>query len=161
MHVPSIHGTQRRSGADTGSSQIQRGYYSQCCRLHCARGTENTELDLRGYWESGMKITLTATLVRPGVIHVHLNGRIANVYVVFCQECSHGGQILEYMIRNEIWNALGLEGIICLFCLRRRLGRPLCISDFDMRLPINNESITPMELARIEYYHNALYSVHS
>ena len=54
-----------------------------------------------------------------------------------------------YIARPEIWKAAGLkEGLCCLECLVKRLGRELTISDFDMKAPINRLLIFGYRLGR-------------
>jgi hypothetical protein len=54
-----------------------------------------------------------------------------------CDKCT--SSIGEYyMVRNEIWAASGLEpndGMLCLRCLERRLGRELTLDDFTALMP--------------------------
>lgn len=57
-----------------------------------------------------------------------------------CRDC--GGPNDDYMVRNEVWAAAGAPSksqqfYLCIPCLGRRLGRPLTIEDFDLRIPIN------------------------
>ena len=66
-----------------------------------------------------------------------------------CMDCgvdtSYGGINHFYMLQDEIWNRIcpGEEkfGMLCLFCVEKRLGRKLVLSDFK-NAPGNKETYT-------------------
>jgi hypothetical protein len=44
----------------------------------------------------------------------------------------------DYMVRDEIWDLTGLsaiDGVLCLECLEKRIGRPLKRTDFRLTTP--------------------------
>lgn len=43
-----------------------------------------------------------------------------------------------YMVRPELWRTYGVEGMLCIGCLERRVGRRLTPQDF-IDAPINSE----------------------
>jgi hypothetical protein len=46
-----------------------------------------------------------------------------------------------YAVHDEVWAATGLaprDGMLCIGCLERRIGRELELKDFDMDAPINH-----------------------
>jgi hypothetical protein len=47
----------------------------------------------------------------------------------FCQDCLKPSPDL-FMVLDWLWRHLGLNGIICLDCFEKRLGRPLVAQDF-------------------------------
>ena len=57
----------------------------------------------------------------------------------FCVDCGKntlGGEY--YMVRDELWAASGLEpndGMLCLACLEKRIGRLLTLEDFAAVVP--------------------------
>src|SRR5262249_31316161 len=52
--------------------------------------------------------------------------------------CRHTGRWEYYVVRNEIWRAVGMEdGFLCIGCLEARLRRRLTRRDFP-RYPIND-----------------------
>jgi len=54
-----------------------------------------------------------------------------------------------YIARPEIWKAASLkEGLCCLECLAKRLGRELTLSDFDIQAPMNRLLILGYRLGR-------------
>jgi hypothetical protein len=59
-----------------------------------------------------------------------------------CLDCDTEDGV-SYIVHNHVWAMTGLgyaDGVLCLDCLRRRLGRPLRLDDFPMEVPLNRES---------------------
>jgi hypothetical protein len=47
-----------------------------------------------------------------------------------------------YVVHDDIWSASGLggnDGMLCIACLERRLGRPLALADFKLTNPGNRD----------------------
>jgi hypothetical protein len=52
--------------------------------------------------------------------------------------CRHAGRLEYYMVTEKIWALSGMtDGFLCIGCLERRIGRPLCRLDFT-GAPIND-----------------------
>jgi hypothetical protein len=51
----------------------------------------------------------------------------------FCMDCKEKRPEF-FMVHDEVWHEAGFtkvdDGIICIFCFKKRLGRPLKIEDF-------------------------------
>lgn len=75
--------------------------------------------------------TAPEVLERPGVVSrtAEFKGMEMSVVRMFCQDCQAPFPTL-FMVQDWLWRHLGLEGIICLDCFERRLGRPLAAQDF-------------------------------
>lgn len=69
---------------------------------------------------------------RPGVFYK--DGKIVRWE---CQDCKNR-DITYFMVRQELWDEVGLTGIICPECFEKRIGRTLTINDFSNALS-NNE----------------------
>ena len=57
-------------------------------------------------------------------------------FCVGCNKNTSGGEY--YMVRDEVWDASGLDpndGMLCLGCLERRIRRPLTDDDFAALAP--------------------------
>jgi hypothetical protein len=56
-------------------------------------------------------------------------------HCVDCDKDTLGGEY--YMVSDELWAAAGMgrEGMLCLACLERRIGRELAIDDFTSIFP--------------------------
>ena len=54
-----------------------------------------------------------------------------------CMDCGKP-TIDEYMLKHEVWRSVvHTPGILCFYCIQKRLGRSLVIEDFMPNLPIN------------------------
>ena len=52
--------------------------------------------------------------------------------------CRHTGRWDDYLVRNSLWAAAGMErGFLCVGCLERRLGHRLRPADF-IAVPVND-----------------------
>lgn len=62
-----------------------------------------------------------------------------------CKDCGvHTGIIGHYyMIHNELWDSLNVQGMLCIGCVENRLGRRLNKDDFT-DCPLNHGTVTYM-----------------
>lgn len=52
--------------------------------------------------------------------------------------CRHAGRWEDFMVWNELWSQVGAaDGVLCVGCLERRLGRVLVPDDFTPGLRVN------------------------
>lgn len=61
----------------------------------------------------------------------------------------------EYMVKTTVWTAAGFsrpfltgDGMACISCLEKRLGRQLTRNDFEMETPINHSPYKESRLLR-------------
>jgi len=81
-------------------------------------------------------MTAPAEIVRPGVLALYDPETLGvQKVILYCQDCgSQKGKHLDFWATDEVWTELGNpQGVLCLDCLRRRLGRPLTQLDFTTR----------------------------
>ena len=74
--------------------------------------------------------------IRPGVFRRRGERKIDHTK---CQDCGEP-EPMAFMVDEDFWLHVGLkDGIVCIPCYEKRLGRPLCILDF--RICALNEAI--------------------
>lgn len=70
---------------------------------------------------------------RPGVLVLrrHATREVVNV-INFCQNCGDKrSEHIKFWVHDSVWKEAGNpDGVFCLFCLTRRLHRPLTEADF-------------------------------
>lgn len=74
--------------------------------------------------------------VRPGVIQLYsrLDGRLVKGVGYYCQDCATvKDKFMDYYAAQAVWEEAGMEspgsGMLCVACLRERIGRDLLVDD--------------------------------
>lgn len=83
------------------------------------------------------------TVIAPGVKErtIQLGKYKGKQVSHYCQDCLTPFPEM-FMVRNQLWQQMGLDGLICIDCFERRLGRPLTRRDFSSA-PINKFLLRP------------------
>ena len=71
-------------------------------------------------------------LLRPGVYR-HVGSEVMHYE---CQDCK--GNPEAPMLRDSIWDHLGITGVVCTACLERRMKRPITSEDLT-KCPLNDD----------------------
>ena len=75
----------------------------------------------------------------------------------FCLDCSVDTLIIGeyYMVHDDVWFQTGLkklDGMLCITCLEKRIGRQLTSNDFS-NFPINKDPLFRSELLTSRLHH--------
>ena len=69
--------------------------------------------------------------LRPGVFEKIVDGQVSKSFHYECQDCEEPYPSL-FVVKDELWNRLGLKGWICRICFEKRLGRKLKLEDLKL-----------------------------